>query len=192
MKRTFELSIKELNWIKNGSGEKDFCVHGKVLLYINNELENDISNKNWSLHATGLYLLRTLEKDYEPGEYDSQLFPCCGHIILAVGNDNFVAICGCPNGEELKIEHTNDNRIKITTLKESTCEIDFELFKENVLTFTNQIEEFYRKSNPKILPTAEDDEDRIGYLTFWKEWNAIKERYNLKKNQLQYNPSKTQ
>jgi mannosyltransferase OCH1-like enzyme len=39
----------------------------------------------------------------------------------------------------------------------------------------DDIEQFFKDSKPKIIPT--DDFDKKGYLTFWKEWRHLREAW---------------
>jgi len=80
MDSQFELHILGLKWLDRMEETNDLCVHGKVYLKIGNETLCDADKGEWTLSPTALYLMRTLEEDYEPGQYASQLIPCCGTL----------------------------------------------------------------------------------------------------------------
>ena len=50
-----------------------------------------------------------------------------------------------------------------------------EEFTSMVFEFVNEIEQFYSKSQPRILP--EDESDLEGYNAFWREWKELKQLY---------------
>lgn len=47
--------------------------------------------------------------------------------------------------------------------------VDLGDYRRQVLAFAQQVEDFYNRCSPKVIP--EDEFDRNGYLTFWKEWH---------------------
>jgi hypothetical protein len=53
--------------------------------------------------------------------------------------------------------------------------IDKGTYTKMVLEFADQVENFYKASLPKAIPT--DDFDRKGYLTFWKEWRRLRTKF---------------
>ena len=46
--------------------------------------------------------------------------------------------------------------------------VPLEEYREEVIRFTDLIEDYYRTCPPKVLP--KDEFDRNGYLAFWNEW----------------------
>ncbi|MCT4592675.1 MAG: hypothetical protein N4A57_00155 [Anaeromicrobium sp.] len=46
--------------------------------------------------------------------------------------------------------------------------LNIEKYRESVIKFADEVEQFYTNSANKILP--EDDFYKKGYLQFWNEW----------------------
>jgi hypothetical protein len=80
----FDIKILRQHWIKDdGNDDKnDLCSHGEIYIRIGDEILSDKETGSWTLSATGLYLLRTLENDYQIDQFGSQLVPCCGHFLV--------------------------------------------------------------------------------------------------------------
>ncbi len=169
----FELKILELHWLANTDEKTDLCVHGKVYVKIGNEVISD--KDNFTLSSTALYLLRSLQSDYNCKEngYGNQLLPCCGHFMFqAEEGVDFVVISGCPHGIDWQIIHIEDNKVKHISEKGTEAIIDFEEYKKLVFDFADEVEQFYLKSEPKILPDEEFEKN--AYLTFWREWKKLR------------------
>jgi hypothetical protein len=83
-----------------------------------------------------------------------------------------VNICGCPNGIQLLVTHS-DKSVKLTTEANTDVSLPLEEYKKIVKAFVQEIERVYEQ-NPRQLP--QDDFDRNGYLAFWNEWRALKKR----------------
>lgn len=171
----FEIKILDLHWIKNVDDPEDLCAHGHVFVKIGNEVVADKDNLDITVSSTALYLLRTLKSNYKKGNYASQLLPCCGFFIIADDNTDFVNICGCPNGIDWTIIHLDNGNIKHISENGEEAIIDKETYQKIVLDFADQVENFYRTSLPKTIPT--DDFDKKGYLTFWKEWRNLRDEW---------------
>ena len=93
-----------------------------------------------------------------------------------VKNDDFVNILGCPNGIDWTIIHKENNKIKFITEKRTEAEIYFNNYKNIVLEFADKIEEFYKKSKPKIVQ-QENDFNLKGYSAFWNEWHLLRTKW---------------
>ena len=83
MKNQFNIKVLRQHWIKDDGKDnpEDLCSHGEVYLKIG---DKEIANKesgSWTLSSTALYLMRTLNENYKPDKYASQLIPCCGHFL---------------------------------------------------------------------------------------------------------------
>jgi hypothetical protein len=79
---SFEIKILDLHWINNTHDDpNDMCAHGHVYLKIGNDILSSQNSESWTVSATALYLLRTLKENYQPGDFGSQLLPCCGHFM---------------------------------------------------------------------------------------------------------------
>lgn len=96
------------------------------------------------------------------------MLPCCGHFIIPNDYDDTVEICGCTNGIDWSVLHT-DGFVKLVTEKANEITINTESYIKIVFDFVDKVKEFYEKSEAKNIPT--DDFDREGYIKFWKEWN---------------------
>jgi hypothetical protein len=171
----FDIKLLDIHWIKDVDDPTDLCAHGRVFVKIGDEVISDKDSLDVTVSATALYLMRTLKDNYEKDEYASQLLPCCGHFIIADDEKDFVNICGCPSGIDWTIIHTDDNKIKHVTDNGQEAIIDKDAYKKMVLDFADQVENFYKSSLPKIIPT--DDFDKRGYLTFWKEWRNLRDEW---------------
>ena len=171
----FDIKIIDLHWIKDIDDTTDLCAHGHVFVKIDDEIVADKDSLNVTVSATALYLMRTLKDNYKKDDYASQLLPCCGHFIIADNDKDFVNICGCPSGIDWTIIHTDDNRVKHISESGKEVTIDIDTYRKIVLDFADQVEDFYKSSLPKAIPT--DDFDKKGYLTFWKEWKKLRDEW---------------
>ena len=168
----FELKILDLHWIKNEDDPTDLCAHGHVFVKIGDEVVADKDTLDVTVSSTALYLMRTLKDNYKKDDYASQLLPCCGHFFMADEENDFVSIMGCPSGIDWTIVHIDDNNVKHITNSGREVTVDKRIYTKLVSDFADQVENFYKISLPKTIPT--DDFDRKGYLTFWKEWRRLR------------------
>jgi hypothetical protein len=169
----FDLKILDLHWIKNEDDPNDLCAHGHVYLKIGDEVVSDKQTGDWTLSSTALSLLRTIEKDYKKNDNDNQLLPCCGHFIIADDKEETVTIQGCDTGIDWTIVHTKGTIEHITEKGERGI-IKKEVYRQLIFDFADKVEQFYKESRPKLIPT--DDFERKGYLTFWKEWKRLRNK----------------
>ena len=169
----FEIKILRQHWISDdGLDDKaDLCSHGVLFVRIGDEILSDQNSASWTLTATGLYLLRTLKTDYNVGDFDNYLIPCCGHFLIPDDNKNYVTISGCNDGVDWNIQHKNGS-VKMTSEKGTVGIIKFEEYKKAVLDFTDQIELFY--GDPKEKEVPDDEFDQNGFRQFWAEWTELK------------------
>lgn len=167
----FDIKILDLHWIKGVDDPTDLCAHGHVFVKIGDEVVADKESLYVTVSATALYLMRTLKENYKKNDYASQLLPCCGHFIIVDDEKDYVNICGCPSGIDWTIIHSDDNKIMHITDSEQVATIDKDAYKKIVLDFADQVENFYKTSLPKTIPT--DEFDKKGYLTFWKDWRHL-------------------
>ncbi len=170
----FEIKILDLHWVNYIDDGFDLCLHGHCFVKIGDEIISDINSDTWTLSVTGLYLLRTLKNSYDKS-YGSQILPCCGHFMLVDKGEKDVLIIGCPNGIDWVIEHLDNFCIKHTSENGTTAIQTKEEFTSMVFEFVNEIEQFYSKSQPRVLP--EDESDLQGYNAFWREWKELKQLY---------------
>jgi hypothetical protein len=174
-KADFDIKLSDLHWIKSIDDPTDLCAHGCVYVRIGTEVIAEKGTLNVTVSSTALYLMRTLKENYTEGDYASQLLPCCGHLMIADNEKDLVDICGCPNGIDWRIIHTDGNKVKHISESGQEAIIDKEDYKKLVLDFVDQVEQFYKNSKTKEIPT--DDSDRKGYLTFWKEWRNLRDEW---------------
>ncbi len=162
----FSIEITEMYWLFQEDIHADLCAHGKVKIVIGNEIIAPIKeDEDWTISATALFLLRTLErnhtKDNQVGEH---LIPCCGHFLVFTNDLDEVYVGGCSSGIDWEVIHEN-GKIKLLTESGKETKIDFNLYKTQVIKFVDKVEQFYKDSGEKKIP--EDKFDRIGYLEFW-------------------------
>lgn len=165
----FEIKIKKLYWIDGSQDNKeDLCLHGDLQIRLNDQ----IVQYSPTVSATGLRLLRSLFEDHQGGNGE-QLFPCCGNTMLANKQVNRVEIIGCDQGLDWSVKH-EAGLVTIEADENLKTTYYYLQYKKEVLNFTKQIEDFYKKAGERILP--EDEMDREGYLAFWKEWRNLRDK----------------
>jgi hypothetical protein len=143
----------------------EFSVDGEVLVA---SAEGD-----WTVSASALYLLRSLSDDHtseNPIAELNLLFPCCGFTAWLCGTRYPLMIMGCPGGKDVEIRHESGAVQLRCQDKHHT--VSFNEWGAAVLSFCDQIEEFYARSEPKVTP--EEEEDRKGWAAFWSEWKVRK------------------
>jgi len=172
MENIFEFHLLNIHWFDDNISTEDLCAHGKVFIKINNEIISDNNSKDWTLTVTGLYLLRSLNNNYEPYMYNGFLLPCCGFDFWLDDNDK-VFFTGCNDGIDMFIEHNEDKNVKIKTLNGVETIINKSEFANIIYKFISEIEAFYL-NNEKRKPNKENEE---GYKAFWDEWNYLKREY---------------
>jgi hypothetical protein len=173
VKYKFEFYLINIHWIDGTFDPRDdLCVHGEVFVKINEEI---ISNNkdNFTISATGLYLLRSLKYDYEPYMYGNFLLPCCATGFW-LEKDGKVCFSGCQNGIDLTIKHLSYNCVEIVSNNGSKVIIKEKKFKEIVFKFISAIELFYKISPKKKFSNKEEEQ---GYNAFWDEWYKLKNEY---------------
>ena len=143
------------------------CLHGHAFIKIGDE----VFDYDATLSAAGLYLLRTVTDNHIIREGEAML-PCCGHMMIANDDLSSVDICGCPNGLDWSVIHEN-GKIKLVTEAGNTTFIDIDIYKEEIYAFTDKIEDFFKKSSPKIFSETETFE-RDAYTAFWNEWRKLR------------------
>jgi hypothetical protein len=171
----FDLKIIDLHWLENLDESYDLCAHGHIYLKIGDQIVSDEEAGDWTLSSTALSLLRSIESDYEKDDYSNQLFPCCGHSFIPDDKGETVIIQGCDIGIDWKIIHTKDNKVRHILNSGQEITIDNSIYKKKVIAFVDQVEQFFKTSKPKIIP--KDDFDKKGYVTFWKEWRNLRDKW---------------
>lgn len=174
---SFEIRILRQHWIKDDGNDDrcDLCSHGEVFVKLGpEELCTQVSG-SWTLSATGLYLLRSLEQDCQFYEFSHQLLPCCGHLFYPdEERKNFVSIIGCPTGIDWKITH-HGQKVRFEAIRGTKAELPFDQYRKMVLAFTSQIEEFY--GDPRCKEVPDDEFDKDGFNQFWAEWHDLRNKW---------------
>ncbi len=170
----FEIEIIQQYWIGGVvKDDEDLCSHGDLYIEIGGEVLSDGSSGSpWTLTAAGLYLLRTCFEDYRPGDYGSQLVPCCGFSMIPHPDSaDAVLIFGCSTGIDWQVSHFADN-VELSTANGAKAILALKQYTSIVLRFISKVEDFYGPPESKILPT--DPEEQKGFKMFWTEWNKLK------------------
>lgn len=175
----FELKIVRQHWIKDDDtyDEHDLCSHGEIFLKIGVEELSSKESGSWCLSAAGLFLLRTIGKDYNIGDFDNFLIPCCGHIMFYDFDTKRLNVLGCNSGIDFRVKHLKD-KVQLTTEQKIKTIIPFEVYKTDVLKFIAEVEKFYDKPDNKNVP-QEDVYLKQGFQKFWQEWDDLKTKANL-------------
>ena len=160
---SFKLDVADLAWIAGAKDDpQDYCLHGRATAIIGSRA----LTYDCTVSAAALYLLKTLTEDHILGE-DNQLFPCCGHFLVANDGLTNVTIIGCDSGVDWSVFH-EEQHVRLV-LEDGTQElVPLEHYCKEVFRFADPIQAYYRACSPKALP--EDAFKRNGYLAFWNEW----------------------
>jgi hypothetical protein len=98
------------------------------------------------------------------------MFPCCGHYLIPSENLQTVIIGGCPNGIDFDVIHEDGN---VLFFIDDTCQaVPYEEYREAVLAYAKQIEDFFRESPPREF---NDGYEKNGFTAFCNQWYAMKE-----------------
>lgn len=100
------------------------------------------------------------------------MLPCCGHFMIAADDLQTVEIYGCCNGIDFDVQHETDTVI-IRTTKGKTYTIPFKMYLDDVVSFTQQIDDFYRNSPKHIV--RDEEPDNSAFNAFCNEWICLKE-----------------
>ncbi|EPC08639.1 hypothetical protein [Myroides odoratimimus] len=168
----FNIKVSNLHWLNNIDDESDLCAHGDVFLKIGDEVISNDLTQGVTVSATALYLLRSLTEDLNESNHDSQLIPCCGFLMYFDEQERLV-IGGCPTGIDWTIEHLPHHKVRHISENGTEAIIDKNEYQKIVYTFVDEIENFYKNSSPKKLPTNNLEKDT--YLALWKEWRKLRD-----------------
>lgn len=181
-RQTFNIDLLKIHWLDNFDDPDDRCAHGKIRVTIDNEIvvdNSDDPNDWWTLSATALHLLRTLESNHtKTNPVAACLVPGEGHHIDHHENNPVVHIeTAYPMvaGRNWWVTHV-DNDVRLETESGHSILIPFDYYKRQVLSFADKVEAFYSNSKPKNLP--DNKYDRDAYNKFWVEWKSIRNKYN--------------
>ena len=164
--KIFHMDAANLAWLE-GIEDSDQCLHGHGIALIGERrLEYDCT-----VSATGLQLLKSLTEDHDPNN-DSQMLPCCGHFLIPDEAGENVYISGCPNGIDWTVRHIPGG-VELILEDGYAVTVPMADYRREVLAFVQKIEDFYNAAPPRPVP--EDDFNRRGWQTFWREWHRRKE-----------------
>ncbi len=177
-----EIIVQDLGWV---TGEEDViwdqCAHGTVVFRVNETTFVEPEDGNWTVSATGLYLLRTLSFDHtleNSVAEGSFLFPCCAFNAWPIeDNKEFkVLLCsGCSQGIDIAVRHVAGKvHLEAEDKVEQVTETEW---RQAVLAFVRQVEGLYASCTPKIY--IDDEFDRKGWQAFWQEWRERIDKINL-------------
>lgn len=166
----FKLEILEKYWLPGQPEETDLCLHGEVRVRIG----GDVLQDEVCLSASAINLLRTLTEDRGLDPH-AQALAGTGHAMFALDKElQTVEISGVPCGIDWFVNH--DGADVILQMKDGP-EITVPLvqYREQVLTFADEAEAFYRESKKKKLDDKEPYE-QDGYTAMWNEWHRRREQ----------------
>jgi hypothetical protein len=166
------LQPTNLTWIGGGLDEPtDLCAHSSVEFRIGSTDLVVPADGNFAVSAASLYLLRSLTRPHTPDLHNwSQLFPCCGHHMLAYGTSDEVIILGCARGADFEVVRVGEEVVVSRALGDS-FRIPFIDWRDGVCGFSDQVRAFYDRSSPK---TPSDEDDAKGFASFWNEWTRLR------------------
>ena len=78
-------------------------------------------------------------------------------LFIPDDKEETVIIQGCNTGNDWKIIHTNDNKVKHVLENGYEVTIDKSVYKNIVIDFADQVEQFFKDSKPKTIPTDKFD-----------------------------------
>lgn len=171
-----QLRPVHLRWIKGSKDDPaDLCAHGDFEFRIDGDVLSDGSaGRELTLSAAALYLLRTVSRSHTKDEpVGDHLFPCCGHAMYDVPEQDDVVIVGCPNGEDFEVVHREEDASVLVRVADGRdWSVDRDSWRDAVFTFADAVAEFYARSSPK-RPTADDS---TGFRAFQAEWERRRGR----------------
>lgn len=94
-----------LRWINGAADDPaDICAHGDVSFRISGDVLVEPADRELTVSAAALYLLRTLSVAHSrAAPVGDHLFPCCGFCLYDLPGELDVVVCGCPSGEDFEV-----------------------------------------------------------------------------------------
>jgi len=172
----FEIQALSQHWLLPDDSDGDLCSHGTIRLIIGEQTIVD-GEEEYGLSTSALALLRTLERDHTHSApvADRLLMHGCGLILMR----------GCPIGVNWSVVHSR-GRVALANVErfETTAAaptrryavditIPFEEYRQQVLSFAQQVRTFFDDSRPRVLPDKFDQEQ---FHDFWSEYLQILKR----------------
>ena len=167
-----ELYATNLHFLGDTPQEQclDYCIHGGVVFKIGNtQLSND--DDDWCVSASAYRFLKTLFEDHIASECE-QMIPCCGHFMVPSEDNTSVSIIGCTNGIDFDVVRAGDN-VVFHTQDGQVFEVPLQAYKPAVLSFAQQIQDFYQNHPPRHFTEAHEQE---AFEVFCKEWKTLIEQ----------------
>jgi hypothetical protein len=157
-----------LHWVDGSPPAEDLCSHGCVEFAIGGESLLTPRSGEFTLSATAMRLLRTLETErLGDGSPDGHLFPCCGFTLLAGAGETDVVILGCSSGVDFGVSAQKFARSFAVRVEGGrTWIVEADAWRSAVHGFADRIAEFHAAAPPK-RPLPDDVE---GYERFREEW----------------------
>ncbi len=164
----FRILYENFQWINGAEDDsEDLCLHGMVHVLIGAEGFAYLC----CVSAAALRMLRSLTENHKVTNHGEQMLPCCGQCMIADEAMQAITIIGCDNGINWAVRHEKEG-IRLITATGREVLIENTLYYKEVLRFADAVEAFYKSCSPKVLP--ENEMEREGYQTFWKEWHRRK------------------
>jgi len=166
-----ELYAKGMFFLGENEKQKsyDCCIHGNIVFKIGDDLLSD--SEEWCVSVSAYRFLHTLFKNHCMGA-EEFLIPHCGHFMIPSEDAMSVSIIGCNIGIDFDILH-EDGYVVIRTEENTEYRVPYEEYKNAVVSFAEQIMEFYKSNPPREF---EDAFDRDGYRAFVTEWRSLYEK----------------
>lgn len=168
------LRLSNLHWLGDTPEEQqqDLCLHGHVLLKFDEDI---ISDEEWCVSAAALRFMRSVFSNYFMGE-EQHMLPCCGYFMIATDDNQSVDIYGCCNGVDFDVLH-DGKHIIIKTDDSKTYRYSFCEYRDIVVAFANEVEQFFINSPERIVANVEPE--KSGFSAFRNEWFRLKDKIKL-------------
>lgn len=157
-----------LHWLYNEE-PTDLCAHGGIQVLLDGRIvfEQGTTDDGLTLSTGALHLLRTVERDYEPGpDVSGQLVPCCGNWMVFDEDLHEVVNSPCPNGINGTVRHNGDSVEVRLSDNPSFVVTDLE-WARAVHEFSAKVRAFYFA----IPRDASDAMDAEWHPQFVDEWD---------------------
>jgi len=167
------LDLLEPAWIDDAvDNPADQCAHGKVRLVVNGTPLLEPCDGEFTVSATALHLLRTVELDSTPDAPVAdgcQFVPCCAHSLFTAEAARFGFLAtGCPNGIELDVTHHGGTVEIVRRDTAVRAAVSAKEWRDAVLGFAVQVKRFYESSKTRLVP--DDPDEQRAWSMFWSEW----------------------
>lgn len=159
-----ELKLLNPHWLEDTEdSDYDLCVHSAVWLKIGDTIFSNEKPDDWAVSATAYHFLRTLKRNHNLQE-DEQLIPHCSFNFWK-GEDK-ITFVNCSIGINWDIFRRNDKIVHKFNGKE--IEIDFDKWRDAVVSFSDSVLAFYESSTPRKFYADEDEKDFNFFMSEFK------------------------